>query len=617
MSRRTLLGLALVATLPLAGCTTSEKDPVPGPSRAAGAMRLVAFESCAQLRDDLRAAAKESVGPWGFTGGMAMPSGAVPNGARAAVPQAAEGDKAAPAFSGTNTHEAGVDEPDMVKTDGNRIVTVDQGVLRVIDAASHRVTGKLDIGSYDGQLLLAGDRALVLARGATRLYRSSRKMLPEEPDGPRMLLVDLAGTPRVISTFEGEGTLVDARQTGGTARVVLSSAPRISFPEMPKVNNTGDRVEANRKVVDQAPLDAWLPGWSVTTGGVTERGRVGCGSVRRPPVYSGRSVLSVFTFDLTAPKLDDGRPVSIVADGDTVYGTPNSLYVANDQRWRLDMWRGRQTRQAQETEIYRFDVAGTQPPAYSAAGKVKGWLINQYAMSEWDGHLRVATTDESAGSSAVRVLRPDGDTLRQVGEVDGLGKGERIYSVRFIGPRGYVVTFRQTDPLYSVDLADPAKPRVTGQLKITGYSAHLQSVGDGRLIGIGQEADTQGRRQGTQVSLFDVSDPAEPRRLAQQVVSRGYSEAEFDPHAILWWPATNLLVVPLWGAPDDASALALRVTGDGLTTAGKIPAERSLDGYRPPIRRSLVIGNELWTLSERGLTASSLSTLDRIATVNF
>jgi len=250
---------------------------------------------------------------------------------------------------------------------------------------------------------------------------------------------------------------------------------------------------------------------------------------------------------------------------------------------------------------------------YAAAGTVPGFLINQYAMSEWDGHLRVATTNEQAGKSAVRVLRQSGDKLVQTGIVDGLGQNEKIYSVRFIGPRGYVVTFRQTDPLYSLDLSDPAQPRVTGELKITGYSAHLQPAGNGRLIGVGQEADENGRVQGTQVSLFDVSDPADPRRLAQQQIAGAQSEAEYDPHALLWWPATNLLVVPLSNV-ESAEALALRVTDGGIETIGTLeqPAV-SRDLYTPGIRRTLVVGDVLWTVSDSGLQANSLSTMDKLS----
>jgi uncharacterized secreted protein with C-terminal beta-propeller domain len=240
-------------------------------------------------------------------------------------------------------------------------------------------------------------------------------------------------------------------------------------------------------------------------------------------------------------------------------------------------------------------------------------LVNQYAMSEWDGHLRVATTIGGSAASAVRVLRVRDGKLGEVGKVDGLGPGERIYSVRFVGPRAFVVTFRRTDPLYSLDLTDPARPRVTGELKITGYSAHLQPVGDNRLIGIGQEVrvDAQGTRAGTQVSLFDVADPTRPRRLAQHLVPGGGSEAEVDPHAVLWWPATGLLVLPVADA-SSSGALALRVTADGLREAGRIAPSRA----GSPVRRSLVIGDVLWTVTEEGLLASNLSTLDQIGWVD-
>ncbi|HEY7272081.1 MAG TPA: beta-propeller domain-containing protein [Actinoplanes sp.] len=614
MSARSLLcATAVLSAVAVAGCTADEK---PRPSSAPPtAMRLVAFDSCAQLRDDLRAAATASVGPYGFpgTGGIGLDAVAV-GGARSAMDSAGvPAAKAAP-FSTTNTHEADADEPDIVKTDGRRIVSVTGDVLRVVDPATRTETGRLDLGADavgGANLLLSGDKALVLMSGAYG-YKHIGRVADVVTMRPQLLLVDLAGTPRVISRYRGEGTLVDARQTGSTARVVLRSTPRIKFPELPNVSNENARTTANRAAVKRAPADAWLPSWSVTTGGVTEQGTVGCDRVSRPTDYSASAMLTILTFDLGAASLDNGDPMSIVADGDTVYGTGTSLYVANDQRWRLEMMPQRSFRQS--TEIYRFDTTGSRAPTLTASGSVPGWLVNQYALSEWDGYVRVATTDDRAGSSAVRVLSPRGRDLVQVGVVNGLGKGERIYSVRFVGPRGYVVTFKQTDPLYAVDLSDPAKPRVTGELKITGYSAHLQPVGDGRLVGIGQEASTQGRIQGTQVSLFDVSDPAAPRRLAQYHLTGAYSEAEWDPHALLWWPATGLLVVPVMNGYDGPApgALALRVTDNGLAAVGTV---------RPPtndaVRRSLVVGDVLWTLSDAGLQASALSTMDRLSWLPF
>jgi uncharacterized secreted protein with C-terminal beta-propeller domain len=175
---------------------------------------------------------------------------------------------------------------------------------------------------------------------------------------------------------------------------------------------------------------------------------------------------------------------------------------------------------AQRTELYQFDTSGTGRPKYLGAGSVPGYVLNQYALSEWQGNLRVATT--SGDSSTVYVLRRSGHQLRQVGSVGGLGKGQRIYAVRFDAGAGYVVTFRQTDPLYTLDLRDAAHPKVTGALELDGYSAYLHPLGNGRLVGVGQEADTNGRVQGVQVSLFDVSDPASPRRLSQFHVRYGH-----------------------------------------------------------------------------------------------
>jgi uncharacterized secreted protein with C-terminal beta-propeller domain len=607
MSRRSLLCVILALTAGVSGCTSTSKPVAP----ARPALSLVAFDSCAQLTAGLRAAAAENVGPYGFPGeigAMSVPD-VVRGGARTAMEAAP-----APAFSGTNVHEPDADEPDIVKTDGRRIVTVAHGTLRVVDAAARRVTGTLALGPDvvgDVQVLLSGDHALVLVSQAYSYSRIGGRVPVDAR--PQLILVDLTGTPRVISRYRGEGMLIDARQTGSIARVVLRSTPRIAFPDPPRrgIDETG-QIAANREAIARAGVDAWLPSWSVTTGGVTEHGTVDCGRVSRPAVFSGASLLSILTFDLNAAQLTSGDPVAVAADADTVYATGTSLYLAADQRWRLDMVRDvpavpRPVKS--ETEIYRFATEGAKPPVFAADGKVPGYLVNQYALSEFDGRLRVATTDPAREQSAVRVLEQRGATLTQVGMVDGLGKGERIYSVRFIGPRGYVVTFRNTDPLYSLDLSDPAKPRLAGQLEITGYSAHLQPIGDDRLIGIGQETDGNGQVRGAKVSLFDVSDPAAPRRLAQYQVPGGWSEAEFDPHALLWWSATQLLAVPMLGyGPAQNGDLALRVTGNGLTRIGTLtqPTDN-------PIRRTLVVGDTLWTVSDTGLAAASMSTMDRLS----
>jgi len=231
----------------------------------------------------------------------------------------------------------------------------------------------------------------------------------------------------------------------------------------------------------------------------------------------------------------------------------------------------------------------------------------------------------------VYVLSIRGPVMRLAGHVTGLGRAERIYSVRFIGPVGYVVTFRQTDPLYTVDLSDPARPRLRGSVALTGYSAYLHPASDTRLIGIGRQADAMGHVGGTQVSLFDVSDLAAPTRLATFTLAAAIPDAEFDPHAFLYWPGAHLMVVPVQGtgmvagapvpadgvaqAPDTprSGALVLRLDDSGITKTGLItqPDTANATGYPgySPIERSLIIGQTLWTISAAGAMATDLTNL--------
>ncbi|WP_370949395.1 beta-propeller domain-containing protein [Amycolatopsis sp. cg5] len=563
-----LAAASALPTLPVAEPKTTVFKEEPPSSR------LAAFDSCPAALDAFKRALLPRLGEYNQRVGPDF------TGARAIAAEAAPQDSAAK-FSQTNTHEAGVDEPDLVKTDGNRLVTVADGTLRVMDVASRKPSGSLVLpGGMATQLLLQGDRALVVSEGAIMPDFEGRKPAPGA-NGPRLTLVDLAGAPKVLETLTTDGAFVDARQVGGVARLVLRSAPRLAFPYPADPRR-------NRDILLQSRIDEWLPHYTLEREGGSQEGMlVPCDQVKRPAEYTAASMLTVLTVDL-AGRLGTGDPMSIVADGDIVYGTGTSLYVADENQ--------------ADTEIHRFDIAKPGKPVHTGSGSVRGRLLNQYSMSEYDGHLRVATTVDTVGHSKVTVL--DGK-LAAVGELGGLGAGERIYAVRFLGAVGYVVTFRQTDPLYTVDLSDPKKPRAVGELKISGYSAYLHPAGDGRLIGVGQEASDKGRTLGTQVSLFDVHDLAKPGLLAKHHLKGAHSEAEYDPHAFLYWPDNGLLVVPVNGDRAGSGALVLRLTDSGFTEVGSV-------GQDGGVRRALVLDGALWTVSETGVLVSDLTSLARL-----
>ncbi|NUW40769.1 beta-propeller domain-containing protein [Nonomuraea rhodomycinica] len=690
LTRTATAALALVTAA--AACTSPAGEAGPDASsparRPLGAVRLVAYSGCDDMLAGLREHAARTVGPWGFGGPVLMMER---RDTAMAVPQAKS--TITLEHSTTNTHEAGVDEPDLVKTDGARVVTVTGGTLRIIDAATREVTAKLKLTGDDepaylpADLLMSGDRALVLLRGGGIMYKSIAPMKADT----RYVLVDLSGKPKVLSTIRPRGQYVDARMVGSVVRIVTRSEPDITLPEAKENATEAERRRLNQQAVRAAPAGAWQPKVEITdASGAKRELSVPCERISHPADYTGASLLTVHTLDLARGVTEAGTdPIALAADGDTVYGTGQSLYVASNPRWwpvnpavmedtaepvpdapsstaqapaddptpaeptvtptstltpttsvtpteaptesptesPTDAPKATRTPTVppEETEVHRFDIGGPGAPVYAASGKVPGRLLNQYSLSEHEGHLRVATTVTSAdgerSESGVHVLRTS--DLAETGQVGGLGKGERIYSVRFIGPVGYVVTFRQVDPLYTLDLRDPAAPKVTGELKITGYSAYLHPAGDGRLIGIGQEASEKGRTMGTQVSLFDVSDPAAPRRLAQLFQKDSGSEAEWDPHAFLFWPKTGTAVIPLnsYGpGTEQNGAVVLKITDSAITRTGMIehPRKRQSDMvYQPGIQRSMVIGDAIWTVSDTGVQVNDAASLARRSWIPF
>jgi uncharacterized secreted protein with C-terminal beta-propeller domain len=213
----------------------------------------------------------------------------------------------------------------------------------------------------------------------------------------------------------------------------------------------------------------------------------------------------------------------------------------------------------------------------------------------------------------VHVLEQRGDRLAEVGSIGGLGQGEQIQAVRFLGERAYVVTFRQVDPLYVLDLSQPTTPRLVGELKIPGYSSYLHPVGDGLLLGVGFAGDDSGLIGGSQLGLFDVRDPSAPKQLASLPIGQS-SEAAFDPHAFLWWPTTGQVVVPkelvCTELADCTSAVVFKVQGEQLTEQGRI-----FQWY--PIRRSMVADGRLVTVSAGGVRVHDLATLAEEERVDF
>ena len=582
--------------------TTDGDDTVidVGPDDVVLTAGLVRFDDCDTLLDHLHTEYSARVGPWGFDEGgwfgpvfrrgsddMEMAEAAMADeGAPAAASAVAA---SAPVegvdFSGTNVQEAGVDEADIVKTDGRRIFTLSSGQLVVVDAASRGAVGSVAVAEGWGQeLFIDGDGLLLITRSHS-----------ESGDGSETVLqrIDVSGAPRIIETVGVQGNYISARSVGGTARVILRYDPQWNFPFVfPQNESAADVAEtANRAAVLNSTLDDWLPHYTLgTADSSTGSLMVPCDDVHAPSVFSGFGVTTVISVPIGGD-FDPSQSTAVMAPGDTVYASTGSLYVATtrwidsddfggEDDWDEDVWRD--AWQERRTSVHRFDISGAAA-SYESSGEVLGVIRNQFSLSEHDGYLRIVTTvgdpwgEES--ESQVRVLSTDGDVMVEVGSVGDIGRGENVQSVRFVGDVGYVVTFRQIDPFYTIDLSDPTNPEILGELKIPGFSSYLHPISDTMVLGVGSDADAEGRVTGAKVSLFDVSDLTEPLEVAVWTAPDGWNDVGWDHRAFLWWAPEELAVIPVTVWNEWSGAVVLRVADGTITEVGRVDHE--IEGEEP------------------------------------
>jgi hypothetical protein len=630
--------------------TATRADPTPGTApgpQGFATANLEFFGDCDALLAYMQTEATERVTPWGLGGGYYYgdgrmlnestddAAGASPDTA-ATAPQAAE--EQGRDFSGTNVQEVGVDEGDIVETDGEYVYVAGTDGLRIVSVDDVDVVAEPELPQGSHQMLLDGDRLVVVTSswgGAPDTIVSLFDVV--DPDEPTLL-----------RRSHLEGFVVATRSVDGVARLVISTSfdQRLPFVQPDRFGlDEESALERNKEIIRESTIDDWLPRWfdEDADGGFGPMTEVlPCETIAAPADFSGLGLTWIGSIDLAG----DGTPIGsagIVSTGDTVYASTENLYVATqnwDWQWRGPIPIDDSTPNGEPddvpgpppTSIHQFRLDDGTGATYVASGQVKGRLLNQFAMSEHNGDLRVATTTDDWGGfgeqseSTVFVLRPDGDELRTISSVGGLGKDEQIYAVRFLGDLAYVVTFRQIDPLYVIDLTDPENPVEAGELKIPGYSAYLHPVGDGLLLGVGQDATDQGRTTGTQLSLFDVSDPTNPQRISTLPIG-GYSEVEWDHKAFLFWEPDGTIVLPVspgWSdcGPADG-CLAKEIVGAG---GGAVVAE--LDGREliargtinhsgsarfgcwNPLQRSIAIGDELVTVGLDQLQFSDRQSLE-------
>jgi len=501
----------------------------------------------------------------------------------------------------TNTQVQGVDEADILKNDGEYLYYLQGNKLRIMKAQpALEVLSTLTIPSYrqDTQIYLIGDRMA--------LVYSEYPPGGDPASSVQVYNIKDRGNPQLVKSFSQPGSLLSSRMINGRVYLISLQWANLDFV-------------ARNGVI--APEDI-LP--VVYNNGRARTLPADCIAIM--PETQEPSYLMVSSLDVNSNR-SESESAAILGAGNQMYCSRTALFVACQQ------WQGmdglmRTWGAPAKTLIYKFDLLSDGKIKAAGSGEAPGAPLNQFSMDEYKGYFRIATTgNRNTDGQTINFITILDSNLKQVGAVEDIAPGERIQSARFLGGKGYIVTFRQTDPLFVIDLENPRAPKILGELKIPGFSAYLHPWDATHLIGIGPGGDDRGTDGSTKVSLFDISDPARPREIDKAVIPNTWCDIQQNHKILTVCAERGLLGLPLSGSNGQAAFYTFQVEGDQVNRSWTLDPAKSSNareispyyGYYEPgyTMRGTFIDGTWYVLGAQGVAAYAMESGKAAGTVLF
>ena len=525
-----------------------------------------------------------------------------------------------PDYSQTNQQVAGVDEADQVKTDGDYLYEVLNGdglIITDIRNPKDMVhASKVDFtdGFYANELYVDQDKVVLIGgqnlnapTSNTDSKMTEDRIMPmQQLSVIRVYDVTDRTNPKLIRETGAEGYVIGTRKIGPYVYMITNNQPFLWYDHpapaedqlLPKVYDSAVEQKVQSLALDKISI---LPG-------------------AMEPSYS-----IITTLDIESGEKGEVNTKAYLGSGDQLYMSTDHLYLTSTNY---------QDYQQNTSEVYKFSLDKTQVNFLQTA-QLKGTILNQFSMDEHNGYFRTVTTEGNLWDERNRAknhLFILDENMKQVGSVENLAVNERIYSARFLGDKAYMVTFRETDPLFVMDVADPTNPKVLGELKIPGFSNYLHPLDEGHLIGFGYETIAKKNPQGGEpiiqtggmkISLFDVTDFANPKESDTEIIGgQGtYSSVQDDHHALFIHPSRSLFGFPVsiyqqserdGGVVDlqSSGAMIYEITVErGIVQVADLTRVMTNDymDWEKEIRRLLYSGETVYTIAPNEVRSYALN----------
>lgn len=532
-------------------------------------------------------------------------------------------------YSTTNIQVEGVDEADIVKTDGDYIYYISSKKVIIVnakDSSNLKIESELEYENfYPNELYIYENKLVVIGEKNNNNYEELVAVETIYPTGKNSSIakvynVENKNKPQLEREIEVQGNYLTSRMINDNLYFITN---QYLYSFLIKDKEIGE--------IDE---NEFKPAYRDTVISEEEK-YIEYSDIYYFPESEDTSYLSVVGFNV-----NDNKKANIdtyLGAGTEIYSSQNNLYITRVKyEYEDTKTHGYYNNYDVNTYIYKFKLEDSRA-TYINAGSVPGKVLNQFSMDEKDGYFRIATTNSSNWNSETNTnnLYVLNENLEIVGKIEDLAKGEKIYSVRFMQNRAYMVTFVETDPLFVIDLSEPTNPIVLGELKIPGYSKYLHPYDENHIIGFGEKTKTNENggvvADGMKMALFDVTNPNKPQELySVDIGDQGtYSELLYNHKALLFSKEKNIIAFPINIKEEEDDTTKLKFQGavvygldleNGFTLKGQIAHMQITDGYNnyehtKQVERIIYINDSLYTLSESLIKATDINTMEEIANI--